>query len=266
MSRYLSAIFTLAILFFALPANAFSVPPYQGIPVVDNADIFSPEEETFLLEQIDLIERDTSVEVAVVTTPTLAGYPIESASLDIGREWGVGKSDVNNGLVILIAVDDREWFISTGYGLEGVLPDVAIKRIGENNFSSNFREGNYANGVKGALVNIEMLIKGDSSVVSELTKESQVGLTEVLFLIFGFAASIIFFMVLPFYLVIKIFFAAVSKTNNSNVPSAAEEFFYGHKKYGAGKANRVRSTSFRSRRRSRSGGGRFGGGGAGGRW
>jgi len=59
----------------------------------------------------------------------------------------VGKKGQNNGLVVLIAVDDKKWSIQVGYGLEGTLPDLVAKNIGEARFPTNFRAGKYYQGV-----------------------------------------------------------------------------------------------------------------------
>ena len=59
----------------------------------------------------------------------------------------MGKKGQNNGLVLLIAVDDKKRSIQVGYGLEGTLPDIVTKRIGEARFPPNFRQGNYYQGV-----------------------------------------------------------------------------------------------------------------------
>ena len=96
--------------------------------------------------KIQEIEKATSIEIAVLVVPTVDD-DINLAAADVGNKRGVGKKGQNNGLVLLIAVDDRKRSIQVGYGLEGVLPDIIAKNIGESRFPPNFRAGNYYQGV-----------------------------------------------------------------------------------------------------------------------
>ncbi len=148
-------------------AYAFEIPENSNQTVLDQANVFSLDEERSLRQLIYNIEEETTVEVAVWTVGTLDGYPIFNAALEAGRKWGVGQKENNNGLVLLIAVDDRDWFMVTGYGVEGTLPDVTVKRIGERYFPPNFRQGNYARGVELALNDIKALLVADPTVVAE---------------------------------------------------------------------------------------------------
>jgi uncharacterized protein len=149
-------VFLLTVSFFIIPSIAlgFSVPEEGVTPVLDMAEVMSASEEQEIVEMIYKLEDKSFAEVSVVTYKTLEGYPVEDAALHIGRAWGTGEADVNNGLIILLVVDDREWFITSGYGVEGVLPDVLLNRIGENNFLEAFRQGEYATGLVDALEDI----------------------------------------------------------------------------------------------------------------
>ena len=96
-------------------------------------------------------DDSTSNQVAIVVIPTTGDYPIEDVALKILRDWGVGNKDKNNGIVLLVAKDDRKLRIETGYGLEGAIPDITAKNIIENEILPSFKEGNYYRGLdKGA--------------------------------------------------------------------------------------------------------------------
>lgn len=165
--------FVLSILLSFGSALAFDIPENKNQTVLDQAQVFSSTEEAELREIITRVEQETTAEIAVWTISTLEGYPIFNAALEAGRKWGVGQKENDNGLVVVIAVGDRDWFMATGYGLEGTLPDIMVKRIGERHFPPNFRNHNYAQGVKLALLDIKALLIEDPTVVAEYDQISE---------------------------------------------------------------------------------------------
>lgn len=97
-----------------------------------------------------LVDYDdtTSNQIAVVIIKSLQGYePVEYATALL-RKWGVGNKKTNNGVVVLIAKDDRKVFIAPGYGLEGALPDITCKQIIENDILPNFRGNDFYRGIE----------------------------------------------------------------------------------------------------------------------
>lgn len=94
----------------------FTIPDYEGY-VTDKVGVFSETEKSDLNAQIQAIEKATSIEIAVLVVPTVDD-DINLAAVDVGNKRGVGKKGENNGLVVLIAVDDRKWSLQVGYGLE----------------------------------------------------------------------------------------------------------------------------------------------------
>lgn len=150
---------------FASQALALDVPAYEDF-VTDLAEVFPVEQELNLENKITEIEKTTTVEIAVLTVPTTGDYDIFDYTHEVASQWGVGKKANDNGLMVVIAVDDRQWFMATGYGLEGTLPDAIAKRIGENNFPPNFRAGDYAQGVEDALRDIEAYLLADPTVIA----------------------------------------------------------------------------------------------------
>jgi uncharacterized protein len=193
---------------FVVPTFAFEIPNPDGY-VLDQADILSESEEEKIEERIAKIEERTTVEISVLVTNSIGDEIISLLAVEIGNEWGVGKKDKDNGLMVLIAIEDREWFMATGYGLEGDLPDAVVKRIGEYHFPYFFKKGLYTDGILSALDDIESYIKNDSDIVEfysqsdyyyEFERESQAALHEI-----------IWFMGLLFFAVIKAFLVAISK-------------------------------------------------------
>ncbi len=155
-------------------ALIFSVSTFAQIPspqnprrlVNDFAGII-PQDATHAIEKELRVLRDsTSVEVAVVTVKDLQGYDASQFSFELGEKWGVGSSDFNNGIVILIkpkhSQNDRgQAFIATGYGLEGAVPDAIAKMIMENEMIPRFKKDDYVGGIAAAVAEIGALARGE---------------------------------------------------------------------------------------------------------
>jgi len=128
--------------------------------VNDFAGILTPEQKETLESKLVAYDDSTSNQVAIVTVKTTGDYDIEEVALGILRKWGVGGSK-NNGIVILVAVDDHKIWISTGYGLEGAVPDITAKQIIDNDMTPNFRAQNYYRGFDAATSSIIKAAAGE---------------------------------------------------------------------------------------------------------
>ena len=106
-------------------------------------------------------DNETSNQIAVILINTTDGYDISDVALKYLRTWGVGNKKTNNGAVLLIAVQDRKVWISTGSGLEGALPDITAGQIIRNNITPRFKEGNYYQGISDGIDGIIQATKGE---------------------------------------------------------------------------------------------------------
>src|SRR5690606_30492890 len=97
----------------------------------------------------------------VVAVNSTEGMEIAQYTTELAHRWGVGRADVDNGLVILVAKNDRKVYIATGYGLEGAVPDALAKRIVEQQITPRFREGNFYAGLNDATDTIMKLASGE---------------------------------------------------------------------------------------------------------
>ncbi|MEK6959336.1 MAG: TPM domain-containing protein [archaeon] len=154
---FFSSVFAVSVEGLARPANY----------VTDQAGVLSESQELLLNEKLKAIEDSSTVEIAVVAIDSTDGVPIEIYAFDIGNKWGVGKKEVFNGVVMLIAINDRSWFIATAKGIEGTLPDIAVNRIGENDFPDNFRAGDYYSGIDLALTDMNKYVAKDPTIVAQ---------------------------------------------------------------------------------------------------
>lgn len=139
---------------------AFNVPAHVGF-VTDAARTLSSDEKSALEHAIESYKAQTSNEIGILIVRSLNGEDIAEAAVQVGRAWGVGDREKNNGVLMLIAIDDHKIFIATGYGLEGALPDIVIKGIIDTDILPAFREEKYFDGIAAGIDAIEKHIGGE---------------------------------------------------------------------------------------------------------
>lgn len=137
---------TLSILLLAASAWALDIPPLTG-RVVDRAHILSPT----TLSELDAVllahESKTSNQVVVLTLPSLEGHPLEDFSHQVATAWALGKKGTDNGVLFLIAIQEKKLRIEVGYGLEGTLTDAKSSQIIRHEVVPRFRTGDFSGGV-----------------------------------------------------------------------------------------------------------------------
>jgi uncharacterized protein len=108
------------------------------------------------------------------------------------NKWKIGQANKNNGVLILAAIEDRKVFITTGYGIEGALPDALCKRIVTNDIVPNFKQGDYYGGLDAATSSIISLVKG------EFTADEYMKRNQQSFPVAGLLIALIFFIIIIF--------------------------------------------------------------------
>lgn len=166
-------------------------------PVVDQANILNPQEKLRLETQLKSIYQRGLAQAAVVIVPTTAGVPIFDYSLQVARKWELGENDTDDGLLILVAVNDREIYIQSGYGLEGVLPDAALNRIIREDITPLFKQNDYSAGISAGVSALEARLNADPEVLARADaqaaeREAQQGSDEMPSPIFLFIMAMIF--------------------------------------------------------------------------
>jgi len=131
------------------PTLAQNFPPKTDPPllVTDFAGLLSPEEKMRLEKKLVLFDDSSSTQIAIVTLTTVEPYAIADYTFGLGESWGIGQEGFDNGILILVAVEDRKMFIATGYGVEAFVPDAIAKRIVEGTLKPNFRQEQYYKGL-----------------------------------------------------------------------------------------------------------------------
>lgn len=107
------------------------------------------------------IDRATSNQIAILITDSTGDYELAEYGTAVLRDWGIGQKDKNNGVLILVNPYLRKIFISTGYGLEGALPDILCAQIIDNEITPWFREGNFYQGLADGVESIDQATRGE---------------------------------------------------------------------------------------------------------
>lgn len=136
-----------ACLLMAWPLHAQTFPALSG-RVVDAANILTPEAKARIEAKSAAIEQQTGAQLVVATVPDLQGYPIEDYGYRLGRQWGIGQKDKNNGVILLVAPNERRVRVEVGYGLEPILTDALSSVIIQQQILPRFRTGDMAGGVE----------------------------------------------------------------------------------------------------------------------
>ncbi|TIX51584.1 TPM domain-containing protein [Alteraurantiacibacter aquimixticola] len=135
-----------AMLFSGLAHAQPSFPELANSPVVDQADLLDPQQEQALEQVLLDFEARNQRQFVVVTLASLQGYDIADYGYQLGRHWGIGDVERNDGVLLIVAPNERAMRIETGYGVEAVLPDgLAFEYIEE--MKPYFRNNDYAGGI-----------------------------------------------------------------------------------------------------------------------
>jgi uncharacterized protein len=152
----------------AIPAGATAQEFPQPVGKVnDFANVLQAEDRTTLEELLAAVERETTAEIALVTVRGLGGRPVEEYANRLFQEWGIGKKGRDNGVLILVARDDREIRIEVGYGLEGVLPDGFAGAIIRETFVPRFRDDRYREGLIEGTTRVADIVRRNETLTAE---------------------------------------------------------------------------------------------------
>ena len=164
-------IFLVFILFIAIASTVQAqeepgVPSYRGY-VNDFANVIEPSDESAIEALARELDTKTTAQIAVLTIPTTKPLAIQQYSVAVFDKWGIGTKAKDNGVLILMAVNDRKVWITTGYGLEGAIPDATASQIVNQIMLPQFKQGRLSKG----------LLLGSAAVAQLAAKEYDVELT-----------------------------------------------------------------------------------------
>ncbi|MFW2601954.1 TPM domain-containing protein [Aliarcobacter butzleri] len=153
-------IFLLLILNFLNADISQYFPKLEG-RVIDEANLLSPEVKKDINNILKNEENKSSNQIVVVILNSLNGYSIEEFSYQLGRFWGIGQKDKNNGVLLVVSMKEREIRIEVGYGLEGALTDKISHEIINYTIKPNFKASQYELGILKAVNEIIKATQGE---------------------------------------------------------------------------------------------------------
>ena len=145
--------------------------PSLNEPVIDQANLLSSAEKQQLSQRILKLYNEGKGQIGVVIVPTTGQEDIFDYSMRVAEAWQLGSAKRDNGLLMTIAINDRRIQILTGYGLEGVLPDIVAGRIINDRITPYFKQGQYAQGIDSGLEEIERILNLDPEIAAQAADE-----------------------------------------------------------------------------------------------
>lgn len=159
MKRLFLALGALALL--ALPAGAVDFPPPAGF-VTDTVNLLAPEQKQQIEAELKRYETQTGTEIAILIVADTGGMAAPDYATEIANRWGVGKKNVDNGALVLVAVNSHDFWIAVGRQLEGALTDGESGAIFREVVRPRFRGGDYGGGLIAGVSAMEKAIAGES--------------------------------------------------------------------------------------------------------
>lgn len=275
-----------ALAYFVPSAHAYDTPTNDGY-VTDSANLLTADQKDTLDNSLREYELSTSNQLAVLTISSLSGADISDYALDTFRKWGIGQKEKNNGVLLVVSYADRKIWITTGYGLEGAIPDIVAKGIVETDIVPAFRDGKYYEGISAALDSMKKHIAGEYTADRYAVQDTSGVFPWILFFafiflnaggaflgrtkswwlggvfggVFGFILALVFswWLSVPILVGIGLLFDYIVSKANWKGPRGGRGGFGGFGGFGGGSSGG--SSGFGG-----FGGGSSGGGGAGGGW
>jgi len=144
-------------------SNDIAYPSYSGF-INDFAGVLGSSWKSKLEEIAARVEKETSCEIAVAIVNSLEGITIEEYAVELFEKWGIGKKKEDNGILLLVAAEDRELRIEVGYGLEGTITDLEAANIIDDIIVPRFKEEDYNSGIYDGVVAISNEIYKESGL------------------------------------------------------------------------------------------------------
>lgn len=252
-------------------ADLFPPKPEPAVYVHDYAGWLQGNQKAMLEQKLRAYWDSTTTQIVVMIRPDIGDYDKASYAFELGKRWGIGRADVDNGVVMLIKSEppERGIFIATGYGVEGALPDITAGRIIRNTMSPFFRQQQYYEGINAGVDEIIQALSGEFSE----TKGEKMSNTKALLVVL-FIALIFFLVVGTIVYRLRKFVNLVSHDGSRRVGRRNDDdwgggWWIGGNSWGGGSSGWGGGSSgggWGGGGGGSFGGGSFGGGGAGGDW
>jgi uncharacterized protein len=196
----LIALATIGLLLVAASAFAQTFPPLSG-RVVDAANVIPADLEAQLTQKLAALETQSGRQVVVATLPSLEGYEISDYGYRLGRSWGIGSKEKNDGALLIVAPSERKVRIEVGYGLEGIVTDGLSSLIIQNQIVPRFKAGDLPGGIAAgtdALITQLTLPEGEARIAAANAQSPPVNETlDSLFPLIFFGFMFFVFFIVP---------------------------------------------------------------------
>ncbi|MBI1648349.1 TPM domain-containing protein [Hyphomicrobium sulfonivorans] len=162
-------------LLLASAGVTWAAPTFPALTgrIVDEANLLTPQQRADIDAQLTELEEISTDQVAVVTLNSLQGYAIEDYGYQLGRNWGIGQKDKDNGVLLIVAPNERKVRIEVGRGLEPTMTDAMSSLIVHNAILPQFRQGNFAGGIEAGVRDIKDVLLGDAEAVKERARAAR---------------------------------------------------------------------------------------------
>jgi uncharacterized protein len=151
----------ITLLLTAVMAFSQPFPPKSNTLVTDYTNTLSDGDKQQLERKLVAFDDSTSTQIAVIIIKSVGEYDINEYGTKLGRAWGIGHQGKNNGILILVAIDDHKVTIQTGYGAEGAVPDIVTHEIIQNDITPRFKQNDYYGGLNSATDDLIKYMKGE---------------------------------------------------------------------------------------------------------
>lgn len=168
----ITSLLSLSAILFASPVFAYSSPGKPTGYVNDFAHVLSDGTKQELESALSVFEASTSDEIAVAIVPSMGGDYIENYAVKLFEEWGIGKKDKDNGVLLLLSIEERKLRIEVGYGLEGALPDSLAQQIINADMTPRLKAGDYDGAVSIGVTDIMQAVKGEYQATESKSSSS----------------------------------------------------------------------------------------------
>lgn len=209
MKRIYFSILASLIVCFALPAKAQQAFTIDKIPnvrtqslskyVSDPTQIVDAATKNQLDQKLQALEKKTGAEVAVVTVPSIGEADCFEFAVELFNKWGIGKSKKDNGLLVLLVIDQGCIQFNTGYGLEGILPDITCKRIQTQNMIPYFKSQNWSAGLNSGIDAVYEILYNNMEDGEVINTPNEPDYTSLLFVILAIFGCIILIILLTIF-------------------------------------------------------------------
>ena len=159
--RFFAALLACLALCLALPAAAEVAVPALAARVTDLTGTLDGGARQKLEGELAAIEKRTGSQLAVLLVPTTQPEAIEQYAMRVVEAWKLGRKGTDNGVLLLVARNDRKLRIEVGYGLEGVIPDAIARRVIAETIAPRFQQGDFAGGIEAGVARIGKLLDGE---------------------------------------------------------------------------------------------------------